>query len=53
MGYKAEALRVVVSLSNHNSEKDKEHEELWKDLIKRVEEIVEDPKYSPIQAMVF
>ena len=53
MGYEHVEFKVVGSVSRHNSEKDKKHDELWQEVIKRVEEIMEDPKYSEIQLMSF
>lgn len=48
MGYELVDFKVIASLSRHNSDKDKEHDRLWEDATKRIEEIINDPKYKPI-----
>jgi hypothetical protein len=53
MGYLHVEFKIVASVSRHNSDKDKEHDELWEDVIRRVDEIMKDPKYSEIQVMSF
>jgi hypothetical protein len=53
MGYEHVEFKIVASVSRHNSDKDKKHDELWAEVIKRVEEIMNDPKYDEIQVMSF
>lgn len=49
MGYENISITVWCSLSRHNSPKDEEHNALWEDFKKRVEDLMNDPKYSDIQ----
>jgi hypothetical protein len=52
MGFQHAELRATALLSAHNSDRDERDEALWKDLYGRVAEIVGDPKYEPIIAMM-
>ena len=53
MGWNTVGLRVSASLSNHNSEQDKQDEALWNELRDRIGELCADPKYSAIIPTVF
>lgn len=53
MGRESVELKVVASVSRHNSPKDDEHDALWAELHDRIQAIVEEPKYEPIIAMMF
>lgn len=48
MGYEMVTFRAVADLSRHNSERDREHNELWNDFLDRVDAICEEEKYRPI-----
>lgn len=52
MGYEHMQLRVIASVSRHNSLRDAEHDALWDDLCARVQAIVKDPIYRAILAEV-
>lgn len=52
MGYDARRLEIVAHVSRHNSPKDDRHDELWEDLMERIQAIVDDPKYQEIRAWV-
>ncbi len=53
MGYERLKFSVECLLSRHNSEKDKEHDALWAELRLKVEDIVNEPKYEEIQALMW
>jgi hypothetical protein len=46
MGYDAVGWSVAGRVSRHNSPKDKEDDELWDELVKRLEEVRDDPKFE-------
>lgn len=52
MGTKAREVRVVMTLSNHNSQDDIDHEHLADELEQRISVIVNEPKYQTIHAWV-
>lgn len=47
-----EIVKVVGTVSRHNSTRDDEHDALVEELRHRLTEIVEEPKYREILAMV-
>lgn len=51
MGYEYRTLSITASVSRHNSARDEADDRLWDDLVKRVEEIVNDEKYRQITPM--
>lgn len=51
MGYEYKTLSITASVSRHNSARDEADDRLWDDLVKRVEEIVNDEKYRQITPM--
>lgn len=46
------AFTVIGTVSRHNSPKDAEHDELWADLKRRVDAIVDEDQYAKIHAML-
>lgn len=48
MGYETMRREIFASVSRHNSERDREHDELWEDACRRIQEVIQDPKYIPI-----
>lgn len=53
MGYDIVDYRITASVSRHNSDQDEEHDALWEEVKKRIQEIIDDPKYAPIQLGLF
>jgi hypothetical protein len=52
MGRKQQEVRVVVTLSDHNSERDQVNEDLFRELAAEVRRIAEQPKYDGILVFV-
>lgn len=50
MGQDSVQIRIVASLSNHNSQRDVTDHALWDELEKRLKVVVEDPLFEPINA---
>jgi len=48
VGWEQKTITILGLVSRHNSEHDREDDELWADAQKRIGEIVEDPKYGDI-----
>lgn len=48
MGYLYVSGKFYGTVSRHNSNRDKEHNALWLDYIKRITEIAEEEKYKDI-----
>lgn len=48
MGYKRMEYNVTARVSRHNSDQDEEDDALWNDLVRRIVELLKDPKYKPI-----
>lgn len=48
MGSDRYTREISVLVSRHNSSQDDEHDALWEDAQKRIDEIIHDPKYEPI-----
>lgn len=48
MGYEIATAQWDARLSRHNSEKDKEHDQLWEKFIREVDEIVAKSEYREI-----
>lgn len=48
MGRKQQEVRVVVTLSDYNSEQDKADEDLFHELAAEVRKLAEQPKYADI-----
>jgi hypothetical protein len=51
MGYEQMSLVISATVSRHNSDRDKRHDELWQEVKDRIDEIIEDPKYAEIILM--
>jgi hypothetical protein len=52
MGYDRVELKITARLSRHNSEEDRVDDERWRDLIKKVTDLVYGAKYARIDAQV-
>lgn len=52
VGYHINTLTVIASVSRHNSERDRLHDELWDELVERIEALCNDPKYADIYPAV-
>jgi hypothetical protein len=51
MGFERVEFVVAANLSRHNSDRDDRHDKLWDEVTKRIEEIINDPKYIEINLM--
>jgi hypothetical protein len=51
VGYERKEFVVMGHVSRHNSEKDERHDALWDEVVKKLEAIIDDPKYSEITLM--
>jgi hypothetical protein len=51
MGFERVTFVITATLSRHNSDKDERHDKLWDEVTKRIEEIINDPKYTEINLM--
>ena len=48
MGWMVEQWCVTATLDAHAGEKEKEHDELWRELQLRLAELVSEPRYAEI-----
>lgn len=48
MGWDREELQIFGHVSRHNSPQDAEDDALWADLVKRVREVIDDPRYESL-----
>lgn len=52
MGWERKEIQICGHVSRHNSPKDDRDDALWADLVRRVNEIVNDPHYEPLNVLV-
>lgn len=52
MGREGKSITVIATVSRHNSEQDDIDNYNWDDLVSRIENIVNEPRYERICAMV-
>ena len=48
MGYDRRSMTVTVYVSRHNSEQDEIDDALFDDMVERIREIINDPKYADL-----
>lgn len=53
MGWEIREATITARLSRHNDERNQLHDDLWDDLMKRVSEVVNDPKYADLTPSVY
>lgn len=52
MGWELATLEINATLDKHGGVKQVRDKELWQELLKRIEEVVKDPKFETIRPMV-
>ena len=48
MGYEQGEMKIIASLSRHNSPRDSTDDALWWELTERINKIITEPKYEAI-----
>lgn len=52
MGWDRKEIQIRGHVSRHNSERDASDDALWTELAERVAQVVEDPKFAPLNILV-
>lgn len=51
MGYEQKDVRVMAVVSRHNSPRDAEDAALWAEMVSRLREVCDDPRYARLNVM--